>query len=113
MAAFLCLEACRIVTQAAYAPVAYAPPFQVRDLKELFDCCHVPHPDLPDDHPSNKLEIEGFNRWPAQPVRACVACVLEPQSLVHLLTLLPLLLPLVPLLRRPSSSPRSSSTLLR
>ncbi|KAL4448553.1 hypothetical protein ABPG75_005772 [Micractinium tetrahymenae] len=36
---------------------------QTRDLKELFDFCRVPHPELPDDHPSN-LTIEGYNRWP-------------------------------------------------
>lgn len=36
---------------------------QTRDLKEVFDFCHTPHPELPDDHPSNRT-IDGSNRWP-------------------------------------------------
>ena len=35
-----------------------------RDLKEVFDFAHVPHPDLPDDHPDNFARVDGFNRWP-------------------------------------------------
>lgn len=37
---------------------------QTRDLKEVFDFCRVPHPELPEDHPSNRT-IDGYNRWPA------------------------------------------------
>ena len=36
---------------------------QSLDLKEIFDFCYVPHPNLPPDHPSNKT-IDGHNRWP-------------------------------------------------
>ena len=36
-----------------------------RDLKEVFDFAHVPHPELPDDHPRNFAPVDGHNRWPA------------------------------------------------
>ncbi|EFN50719.1 hypothetical protein CHLNCDRAFT_10090, partial [Chlorella variabilis] len=36
---------------------------QSLDLKEVFDCGRVPHPELPDDHPDNRT-IEGHNQWP-------------------------------------------------
>lgn len=36
---------------------------QALDLKEIFDFCYVPHPDLPPDHPLNRT-IDGTNRWP-------------------------------------------------
>jgi hypothetical protein len=41
---------------------------QVRDLKEVFDLCRTPRPDLPDDHPANRT-IDGYNRWPQGQVR--------------------------------------------
>jgi isopenicillin N synthase-like dioxygenase len=34
-----------------------------RDMKEVFDFGHSPHPELPDDHPANRTQ-DGFNRWP-------------------------------------------------
>ena len=36
---------------------------QKRDLKEVFDWCYVPHPELDPEDPKNKT-IDGFNRWP-------------------------------------------------
>lgn len=36
-----------------------------RDLKEVFDYGSVPHPELPADHPENRLAVDGHNRWPA------------------------------------------------
>jgi isopenicillin N synthase-like dioxygenase len=36
-----------------------------RDLKEVFDFGYVLHPDQPDDHPSNRAPVDGFNQWPA------------------------------------------------
>ncbi|KAI7845092.1 hypothetical protein COHA_001457 [Chlorella ohadii] len=36
---------------------------QTRDLKEVFDFCRTPHPELPDKHASNRT-MDGFNRWP-------------------------------------------------
>ena len=41
---------------------------QVRDLKELFDFCCTPRPDLPDSHPANRT-LDGYNRWPQGQVR--------------------------------------------
>lgn len=38
---------------------------------QVFDFCHTPHPELPDDHPSNRT-IDGFNRWPQGQVRGCL-----------------------------------------
>lgn len=35
-----------------------------RDRKEIFDFAHVPHPELPDDHPDNVSPIDGRNQWP-------------------------------------------------
>lgn len=37
---------------------------QRTDLKQCFDFGYVPRPDLPDDHPDNVSEIEGWNQWP-------------------------------------------------
>jgi isopenicillin N synthase-like dioxygenase len=34
-----------------------------RDMKEVFDFGHAPHPELPDDDPANWSQ-DGFNRWP-------------------------------------------------
>jgi isopenicillin N synthase-like dioxygenase len=34
-----------------------------RDMKEVFDFGHSPHPELPDDDPANRTQ-DGFNRWP-------------------------------------------------
>lgn len=34
-----------------------------RDMKEVFDFGHTPHPELPDDNPANWTQ-DGFNRWP-------------------------------------------------
>jgi isopenicillin N synthase-like dioxygenase len=34
-----------------------------RDMKEVFDFGQAPHPELPDDDPSNRTQ-DGFNRWP-------------------------------------------------
>jgi isopenicillin N synthase-like dioxygenase len=39
---------------------------QRRDLKEVFDCGHEPHPDLPATHELNVV-MDGFNQWPASP----------------------------------------------
>lgn len=36
-----------------------------RDLKEVFDFGLEPHPELPSDHPKNRLPVDGHNRWPA------------------------------------------------
>lgn len=36
-----------------------------RDMKEVFDFGHTPHPQLPDDDPANWTQ-DGFNRWPAR-----------------------------------------------
>ena len=36
-----------------------------RDLKEVFDFGLEPHPELPSDHPANRLPVDGHNRWPA------------------------------------------------
>ena len=36
-----------------------------RDLKEVFDFGLEPFPELPSDHPSNRLPVDGFNQWPA------------------------------------------------
>ena len=36
---------------------------QRRDWKELFDCGHVPCPDLPADHEDNRV-LDGYNQWP-------------------------------------------------
>ncbi len=36
-----------------------------RDLKEVFDYGFVPHPELPADHPKNRLAVDGGNQWPA------------------------------------------------
>mmetsp|Transcript_81 Transcript_81/g.175 ORF Transcript_81/g.175 Transcript_81/m.175 type:complete len:374 (-) Transcript_81:111-1232(-) len=35
------------------------------DMKELFDVGHKPHPNLPDNHPFNRV-IDGFNQWPPE-----------------------------------------------
>jgi isopenicillin N synthase-like dioxygenase len=35
----------------------------IRDMKEVFDFGHTPHPELPDDNPANRTQ-DGFNRWP-------------------------------------------------
>jgi len=35
-----------------------------RDLKEVLDIAHVPHPELADDHPSNFHAVDGVNQWP-------------------------------------------------
>ena len=35
-----------------------------RDLKEVLDIAHVPHPELADDHPSNFHTVDGVNQWP-------------------------------------------------
>ena len=34
-----------------------------RDMKEVFDFGHIPHPELPDDDPANWTQ-DGLNRWP-------------------------------------------------
>ena len=34
-----------------------------RDMKEVFDFGHAPHPELSDDDPANRTQ-DGFNRWP-------------------------------------------------
>jgi isopenicillin N synthase-like dioxygenase len=36
-----------------------------RDLKEVFDAGFDPFPDLPSDHPKNRLPVDGQNQWPA------------------------------------------------
>jgi isopenicillin N synthase-like dioxygenase len=36
---------------------------QRRDWKELFDCGHVPRPELPADDPLNVV-LDGYNQWP-------------------------------------------------
>ncbi len=36
-----------------------------RDLKEVFDFGLEPFPDLPSDHPKNRLPVDGHNHWPA------------------------------------------------
>jgi isopenicillin N synthase-like dioxygenase len=36
-----------------------------RDLKEVFDVGFDPVPDLPSDHPRNRLPVDGWNQWPA------------------------------------------------
>ncbi len=39
-----------------------------RDLKEVFDFARPPCPELPDDHPDNRADVDGVNQWPpAQP----------------------------------------------
>jgi isopenicillin N synthase-like dioxygenase len=35
-----------------------------RDLKEVLDIAHVPHPELADDHPTNFHTVDGVNQWP-------------------------------------------------
>ncbi len=35
-----------------------------RDLKEVFDIGLEPFPDLPSDHPRNRLPVDGYNQWP-------------------------------------------------
>ncbi|MEM7223160.1 MAG: 2-oxoglutarate and iron-dependent oxygenase domain-containing protein [Pseudomonadota bacterium] len=35
-----------------------------RDLKEVFDFGLEPHPELPSDHPKNRLPVDGYNQWP-------------------------------------------------
>ncbi|MFQ6024440.1 MAG: isopenicillin N synthase family dioxygenase [Acidiferrobacterales bacterium] len=35
----------------------------IRDMKEVFDFGHKPHPELPDDDPVN-LTRDGYNQWP-------------------------------------------------
>ena len=37
----------------------------VRDRKEIFDFGYLRNSDLPDDHPDNLSEVDGFNQWPA------------------------------------------------
>lgn len=34
-----------------------------RDMKEVFDFGHLPHPELPDHDPANRTR-DGFNQWP-------------------------------------------------
>ena len=34
-----------------------------RDMKEVFDFAHTPHPEYPDDHSANWTR-DGFNQWP-------------------------------------------------
>ncbi|MDX1579688.1 MAG: 2-oxoglutarate and iron-dependent oxygenase domain-containing protein [Gemmatimonadota bacterium] len=36
-----------------------------RDLKEVFDFGYLARPDLPDDHPANRADVDGANQWPA------------------------------------------------
>ncbi len=36
-----------------------------RDLKEVFDFGLDPFPELPSDHPKNRLPVDGHNQWPA------------------------------------------------
>ena len=36
-----------------------------RDLKEVLDFGLEPFPELPSDHPSNHLPVDGHNQWPA------------------------------------------------
>jgi isopenicillin N synthase-like dioxygenase len=36
-----------------------------RDLKEVFDFHLDPFPELPEDHPRNRLPVDGRNQWPA------------------------------------------------
>jgi len=36
---------------------------QSKDLKQIFDFCYVPHPELPASHPLNRT-LDGHNRWP-------------------------------------------------
>lgn len=35
-----------------------------RDLKEVLDIAHVPHPELADDDPRNFHRVDGVNQWP-------------------------------------------------
>lgn len=35
-----------------------------RDLKEVLDLAQVQFPDLADDHPSNRHDVDGQNQWP-------------------------------------------------
>lgn len=53
-------------------PATCTPPLSCRPasrLKQVFDMCRLPHPELPDRHPSNRT-LDGFNLWPAGQVRA-------------------------------------------
>ena len=36
-----------------------------RDLKEVLDLAQSPFPDLPEDHPKNRHDVDGYNQWPA------------------------------------------------
>ncbi len=36
----------------------------LRDRKEIFDFGHLANPDLPDAHPDNRSQVDGFNQWP-------------------------------------------------
>lgn len=40
---------------------------QRKDLKEVFDWCYIPHPELPSSDPRNHT-IDGFNLWPDREV---------------------------------------------
>ena len=69
--------------------VAFPSTKQVRDLKEVFDFCRTPRPDLPDSHPANRT-LDGYNRWPQGQVRAasvscssCSSCALGSQVACH------------------------------
>ena len=35
-----------------------------RDLKEVFDFGLEPYPELPSDHPKNRVSVDGQNQWP-------------------------------------------------
>ena len=37
---------------------------RARDLKEVFDFAHVPHPELDDADPRNFAAVDGHNQWP-------------------------------------------------
>ena len=36
----------------------------VRDRKEIFDFGHLPDPQLPNDHATNRSAVDGYNQWP-------------------------------------------------
>lgn len=37
-----------------------------RDLKEVLDLAQSPFPDLPEDHPKNRHDVDGINQWPTE-----------------------------------------------
>jgi isopenicillin N synthase-like dioxygenase len=51
------------INSRGYADLEYTK--QKIDAKHVFDMGHVPHPEFPDDHPSNHV-LDGFNQWPQE-----------------------------------------------